>query len=209
MKKYLSILILLALLVSFMYANKKTNTLTYKDKLIRFHVIANSDSKGDQNVKLKVRDAVLKELGPKLQSAKNKDEAIKIITDNIDKIEEISNKVLKENKYKYTAKASLGTYTFPIKSYGDITLSEGEYTALRIVLGEGGGKNWWCVMFPPLCFIDITRGLTTEETEKELYKVLDGDEVVEVMNVSETKEDKHENVVFRFKIVEIIQQLLK
>lgn len=209
MKKYLSILILLVLVVSFVYASKNTNTLTYKDKLIRFHVIANSDSKGDQNVKLKVRDAVLKELGPKLQSAKNKDEAIKIITDNIDKIEEISNKVLKENKYKYTAKASLGTYTFPIKSYGDITLSEGEYTALRIVLGEGGGKNWWCVMFPPLCFIDITRGLTTEETEKELYKVLDGGEVVEVMNVSEAKEDKYENVVFRFKIVEIIQQLLK
>ncbi|MCX7694252.1 MAG: stage II sporulation protein R [Caloramator sp.] len=209
MKRILCGIITLVMIISFIYANKATGELNYKDKLIRFHVIANSDSKNDQNVKLKVRDAVLKELGPKLQRAKTKDEAVQIITSNIERIENISNNILQDNGYKYKAKASLGTYTFPIKSYGNITLKEGDYTALRIVLGEGGGKNWWCVMFPPLCFIDITRGLTTEETENELNKVLEEDEVTEVMNISDFNKEKHEKVVFKFKIVELIEEIFK
>lgn len=216
MKRYVVVILLGIIVGSMFLGGNNASGQDYKEKLIRFHVIANSDSKEDQNVKLKVRDAVLKEIGPKLQKAKSKEEAIEIINQNIDKIVDISNKTLNKNGFKYTANATIGTYKFPIKNYGDITLKEGEYTALRIVLGEGGGKNWWCVMFPPLCFIDITKGLTTENTQKELKRVLNEEEISQVSNQDdETKLDteninlhEQQQVVFKFKIVEIIENLI-
>ncbi|MCX7951011.1 MAG: stage II sporulation protein R [Clostridiales bacterium] len=216
MKRYVVVILLGIIVGSMFFGSNNASGQDYKEKLIRFHVIANSDSKEDQNVKLKVRDAVLKEIGPKLQKAKSKEEAIEIINRNIDKIVDISNKTLNKNGFKYTSKATIGTYKFPIKNYGDITLQEGEYTALRIVLGEGGGKNWWCVMFPPLCFIDITKGLTTENTQKELKRVLNDDEVKEVVNLNDEQKlqkevienQSQQQVVFKFKIVEVIENLL-
>jgi stage II sporulation protein R len=147
------------------------------DKLIRFHVIANSDLSEDQSVKLKVRDAILENVGPKLSQSGSRDESLEILQENLTNIESIANGVLSKEGENYRANAVLGNFEFPIKKYGAITLPAGEYKALRVVLGEGEGKNWWCVMFPPLCFIDITRGLTSEKTDSELKKVLDDEEV--------------------------------
>jgi stage II sporulation protein R len=157
--------------------NEKSNADNVSDKLIRFHVIANSDLDADQKVKLKVRDAILEKFGPIMAQSDSRDESLFIISDNIGEIEKTAYEVLKREGKNYEAKAMLGKSTFPIKQYGNITLPAGEYTALKVVLGEGDGKNWWCVMFPPLCFIDVTKGLTTETTDKELNKVLNKDEV--------------------------------
>lgn len=162
----------------------KYNTSNINSKLLRFHVVANSDNIYDQAVKLKVRDAVLKNFGPDLAKCTTRQEAIEYLKLNIGKIEDISNKVLTSNGKVYTAKAEIGQFMFPVKSYGSITLPEGEYEALNIKLGNGEGKNWWCVMFPPLCFIDITRGITTADTDRELEKVLTSREIKSITTLN-------------------------
>lgn len=152
--------------------SSNNNAKTVNDKLIRFHVVANSDSEGDQSVKLRIRDEILQKYGPELSKSSSRSESLQLIDDNLEDIENTANSILEKEGKNYRAKAVLGESIFPIKQYGTITLPAGEYTALKVVLGEGGGKNWWCVMFPPLCFIDVTRGLTSEETDKELKKVI-------------------------------------
>lgn len=125
------------------------------DNLIRFHVIANSDSTFDQSVKLAVRDGVIDEVNAILKTASSKQEAQILLAEHREKILQKANSILKQHHCNYGADAVLGTSLFPTKTYGDLTLPAGEYDAFRIILGEGEGKNWWCVLYPPLCFVDI------------------------------------------------------
>lgn len=229
MKKLILIILIITASFGFILHNSKVNSGTsISDKLIRFHVIANSDSDYDQRVKLKVRDAILSDIGPKLEKSKSRNESLKIIEENRGQIERIANNVLKDNHEKYTAKAVIGKFTFPIKTYGTITLPSGEYTALRVVLGNGEGRNWWCVMFPPLCFIDITRGLTDEKSNEELKRVLNNDEVDTITtftpgvdkknitnwsqhnnnSVTTTSSEVQSNVVFKYKSVEVFEEVV-
>ncbi|MCM8709710.1 stage II sporulation protein R [Clostridium sp. SYSU_GA19001] len=184
-------------------------------KLIRFHVIANSDTVEDQALKLKVRDKVLQYISPKLKNSKSIDESRKIIKDNSETIKKLAEKVIKENGYKYSVETKLSKEKFPVKTYGNITLPQGEYEAFKIIIGNGSGQNWWCVMFPPLCFIDITKGeVSYKETEEAMKKVLSEKEYEAVDNTLEGKEEKkaetNENkIIIKFKIVEIIKDLFK
>lgn len=202
------------------------------NKLLRFHVVANSDLESDQDVKIKVRDEILKEMGSLLTEAKNREESIEIVKENIKRIEDIADSILLNEGKSYASKAQIGDFLFPVKNYGDITLPSGEYKALRVVLGEGGGKNWWCVMFPPLCFIDITKGLTSEVTEEELKGILTEEELKSITAFkqnSQVKElaasassiyekessyVKNKNsmqpvVEFRFKSIEVIKSIFQ
>ncbi|HHX11810.1 MAG TPA: stage II sporulation protein R, partial [Clostridiales bacterium] len=126
------------------------------DEIIRFHVIANSDSKEDQDLKLKVKDGLVKEMAPYLSEARSIAEARDILFSNLNKMEELAQTIIIQSGYDYTVKASLGHKNFPIKVYGDYSFPSGIYEALSITIGDGQGKNWWCVMFPPLCFVDET-----------------------------------------------------
>lgn len=120
---------------------------------LRLHVIANSDSVYDQEVKLMVRDKIVQSLEVYIGDAKTKEEAMQGISLHLAQIEADCNEVLAPLA-SYTAKPILAKSEFPTRSYGDLVLPAGEYDALRIVLGAGEGKNWWCVLFPPLCFVD-------------------------------------------------------
>ena len=120
---------------------------------IRFHVRADSNESEAQEVKLKVRDAVVAYLTVEAKGVGSRDEMKRKILENIPKIEEIANGVLKENGFTYLSTARLAVESFPEKSYGDLTLEKGDYEALIIELGSGKGNNWWCVAYPPLCFI--------------------------------------------------------
>lgn len=192
--------------------SSETNIKDVSDKIIRFHVIANSDSAQDQRVKLDIRDAILNNVGDPLSRCKTRDESLKFLKNKISSIEEIADDILKSDGEKYKAKAMLGNFNFPIKSYGEITLPQGEYKAVRVVLGEGEGKNWWCVMFPPLCFIDITRGLTSEETNKSLQKVLNPNEVKKITTLEAPKKSGNgifkKNIKLRFKSIDIIKKVI-
>jgi stage II sporulation protein R len=142
----------------------------------RLHILANSNSTQDQQVKLKVRDAVL-EAAKGISECENADEAEEYIENNLQIILETANETLAKNGFNYTATAEIGNFSFPEKSYKDVTYPAGDYEALRIILGEGNGDNWWCVMFPPLCLSEIDGD--TEEVEytsffAELWKMIFG-----------------------------------
>lgn len=145
------------------------------DKLLRFHVIANSDSREDQAVKLKVKEAVLDLLSPSLSNARDKEEAKQIITSRMDEILTCSRNTLSQYGFSYSVEASITSCEFPIKSYGDLIFPSGTYEALRIVLGNGDGKNWWCVMYPPLCFVDASFGTVPEKSKEQLSSLLTED----------------------------------
>jgi len=169
------------------------------NEVIRFHVIANSDSDYDQQLKIKVRDGILTEFKDRLNNSKSKEETKKILEDNIDEIILCAEKIIRENGYNYNVTACISRDNFPTKVYGDISLPAGEYEALRILIGEGKGKNWWCVMFPPLCFIDVTHSIISKEGKQQLKNVLT-DEEFDII----TKSNYPNNIPIKikFKIIE-------
>ena len=129
-------------------------TMLHKDgtpEVLRLHILANSDSKEDQRVKLLVRDALIQEFAP----AGSLKEAEKLLLNSGGGVLETVNRVLKEQGCGYGAQLRLGVMEFPDKTYGGTTYPAGEYEALRVELGNAEGKNWWCVLFPPLCLVDI------------------------------------------------------
>jgi len=138
-----------------------------QDNLIRFHVIANSDTPRDQALKRRVRDLIVQEMSPSFSKAKNIAEARKIARTNLAAIEDIAGKEVSAWGEDYKVKAVLGRYSFPTKSYGKFTLPAGEYEAVRVIIGQGAGANWWCVLFPPMCFVDVSKGLGAAEAAAE------------------------------------------
>lgn len=187
---------------------KKISTASedYKHKLIRFHVIANSDSDEDQNLKLKVRDAIINYLQPKLLESESIEESESIIKKEYDELEKISKSVISENGYDYDVKVGIDYSEFPTKQYSNVVLPAGEYKALRIIIGEGKGKNWWCVMFPPLCFVDEEKGIIDKDTDDKLREVLTEEEYE---LISQKTSKQMNRVQVKFKIVEIIQNIIK
>lgn len=136
------------------------------DKVIRLHVIANSDSREDQALKLQVRDRILVEAGDLFTQGLSREEAETAIAARLREFAAAGAETVGENGYDYPVTASLEQNTwFPTKKYDDFALPAGEYTALRVVIGDGGGQNWWCVVFPPLCLGSVTE--TTAETAAE------------------------------------------
>ncbi|MGY0374332.1 stage II sporulation protein R [Clostridium sp. JNZ J1-5] len=210
MKKIIAVMffitIVLGIILGVSYIKADASQKTIANKLIRFHVIANSDTTEDQALKLKVRDEILAYMAPKLKESKSIEESRKIIGENNEVIKEIAKKVIKKNGYNYSVDAKLSHENFPVKSYGNITLPQGNYEAYRVIIGNGEGRNWWCVMFPPLCFTDITRGeIAYKETEQEMKKVLTNEEY-EIVDNNESKENE---IVFKFKIAETIKNICK
>lgn len=182
-----------------------------KDKLIRFHVIANSDTDEDQNLKLKVRDKVVEALSEKLSNVNSLEEAENVLEENIDYVNEIAKEVIEENNYTYEVTTMLSYENFPDKVYGDYVFPQGNYEAFRVIIGEGKGQNWWCVMFPSLCFVDESKNSVDSSDLKEEI------ENIEPKNNETTNEDKEKNkessnvntgVKFKLKIVEVINDIL-
>lgn len=206
MKKALCIFIGILIIFGCVFENKVKSQNLQKDissKIIRFHVIANSDLKSDQQLKLKVRDKVLEYIQPKLKNSKNIDESRKILLANNTAINKIAEDVVRKNGYNYEVKTMLSNENFPIKTYGNITLPQGNYEAYRIIIGSGKGQNWWCVMFPPLCFVDITKGEASyEQTEKDMKRVLTEEEYESVDNRLKHSDN---DIKIKFKLLEMIK----
>lgn len=168
--------------------------------IIRFHVIANSDSKNDQYLKYQVKNTLIKALEPYFKDVNDINDARSVIEDNLPLIEEIASQVIEDNGYTYPVTASYTSTYFPMKIYGDYTFPPGTYQALQIQIGKAQGRNWWCVLFPPLCFVDETYSIVTEDSEEKL-KTLLTDEEIELL--------KHEKVPIKikFKLFEAIKKL--
>ncbi len=186
--------------------NVSSNQQSIANKIIRFHVLANSDSNDDQALKLKVRDKVLAFISPKMSKSTSVNESKQLLLKYNNDINSIAQKVVRQNGYNYGVTTELSKDYFPIKTYGAITLPEGKYDAYRILIGSAKGHNWWCVMFPPLCFTDITKGnVEVEKTQNEMKKVLTKEEYDMVDNSKGTGN----KIVVRFKIVDLIEGLAK
>jgi stage II sporulation protein R len=185
----------------------KANTVAAKDlqegiagEIIRFHVIANSDSKEDQALKYEVKDALVKEMSTYLTGAKDVSEAREIIAGRLASIQKTAQAVIGHKGYQYPVAVSLAPAYFPIKIYGDYTFPAGTYEALRVQIGEAKGQNWWCVMFPPLCFVDETYSIVDKETDQQLKYLLTEEEY-------ESLRSEKVPVKVRFKLWESIKKL--
>ena len=169
------------------------------EKLIRFHVLANSDSDIDQDLKLRVKDEVLKYISPILNESQSLEESRQILKREDKNIIKIAEDYIKSQGFDYTVETTLTRENFPVKEYGNIVLPQGEYEAYRILIGEGKGQNWWCVMFPPLCFIDVTKGqVAYDETEEKMKDVLSEEEFKSVNK-------KENNVKFELKVIDLFK----
>lgn len=145
-------------------------------EVLRLHVLANSDSDEDQALKLKVKAALVDALSPILSDTKNKTEACRWVSDHLDELQAVAAQVIAREGYSYPVTASCETTWFPNKTYGDMTFPCGYYDALRVCIGNADGANWWCVLYPPLCFVDLTCGTVPEESREKLQTVLDEDD---------------------------------
>ncbi len=171
------------------------------DSVFRLHVIANSDSTEDQNLKLKVRDELLLYMNNISKDCSSKEEVIKIAKENINKLKEIASKVIYDNGFNYNVDVEVGISDFPTKYYGDIALPAGSYDALRVKIGDAKGQNWWCVMFPPLCFVDVSSGIVPDSSKEEMKENLN-DEEYDLISKTNSEE-----ITFKFKLVEFFQNL--
>ncbi len=176
MKYKKTILVLSIFIIFFLYIGhplaEKEMMKNYEDRLIRFHIRANSDREEDQELKLKIRDEILQVMGDRFGDTKSLDESRSIIMKNMDEMKDIAEKLIREEGANYGVDIRLGRDNFPTRRYGQFILPQGEYETLLISLGEAKGKNWWCVMFPPLCFVDITHSVAyNAEADIELVEV--------------------------------------
>ena len=194
--KRLEISVLLAFVFSVLLSMTALNTecAEIRSSVLRMHVLANSDSEEDQALKLQVRDRLL-EISREIYShAATREEAIRQTNTHLQLLQEEAQKVVALRGYDYRVSVALENSYFTTRTYGDVTLPAGNYQALRVVIGEGEGHNWWCVMFPPLCIS------AASEDEAQLSEVL----TPQQMELVET--DGYE---VRFKCVELYEEFMK
>ncbi len=207
MKKHIkNFFIICILFISFVlvtatsYANSIFNDLS--TNIFRLHIIANSDSSEDQLLKLKIRDSIINYMKIATKNANSKEEIINFCKNNLDELKNIAIQVIKENGYEYDVNIEIGNFYFPTKDYANISLPAGNYDALRIKIGNATGKNWWCSLFPPLCFVDISSGVLEDEDSKVLKENLNSEEYSLITNTSD-------EMKLKFKIIEIINEKLQ
>lgn len=200
--KRILIIALLLFVFSSICAISYINTVSahISESVLRLHVIANSDSVEDQNLKYLVRDKLIEYMNSLTTNCKSKLEAINIVKENLQAFEQIAKGVIKENNFDYDVTVEIGNFEFPTKEYGDIALPAGFYDALRVKIGNSKGKNWWCVMFPPLCFVDITSGVVPDESKELMHDELSDEEFYLISeNTPEVK--------FKFKLLELFNSM--
>ena len=203
LKRFLILIFLLfiyTIICAVSYVNAVSSNI--ESSVFRLHVIANSDSKEDQDLKYIVRDNILTYINEISKNASTKEEVIEIARNNIDTIKQIAQETVYENGYNYSVNIKIGNFAFPTKQYGDISLPAGFYDALRVEIGSASGQNWWCVMFPPLCFVDISSGVVPEESKEVLQENLSYEEY-NLLSENQNNSDMN----FKFKIVELFQNI--
>lgn len=181
---------------AYSYASSISSDLS--KSVFRLHVIANSDSDEDQSLKLQVRDKLLDYMNSITANVMSKDDAIKIAQDHQKDFQIIAEQTILDKGYSYPVTVEIGNYEFPTKQYGDITLPSGYYDALRVKIGKASGHNWWCVMFPPLCFVDVTSGIVPDSSKEQLKENMSSEDYSIISNDNSVTE-------FKFKIVELFK----
>lgn len=162
--------LLLAMLLTLAQVQKGQEALADRlsPSLLRFHILANSDSGKDQEVKLKVRSLILDYMQERLDGDADKEETVEYLQNHQREVEQLADRYLEENGFDYQAKLELTNCYFPTRVYDGLVFPCGNYDAARITLGKGDGHNWWCVLYPRLCFVDAACSEIPEESERKL-----------------------------------------
>ena len=168
------------------------------ESVVRLHVLANSDSKDDQALKLKVRDAILAYTSPKVIDSASREEAIEILQNELDEIEKIAEQVVKGQGYDYEVEVTLTLEDYPTRNYESMSFPSGQYVSLRVLIGEAKGQNWWCVLFPPLCL-----SAASEKAENEEAFIAVGLNSDQYKIITETQDTTY---YLRFKILEALKK---
>lgn len=184
---------------------EKNDVKASNDSIIRLHVIANSDSNEDQEMKRAVRDKILDLIRTDVPNYESVALTRDLINSKKEEIKALALDVIKGYKKDYKVEVMEGTYPFPVKAYGDIVLPAGNYEALRVVIGKGEGQNWWCVLFPPLCFVDATHGAVEPATRERLQKALPPKQYSIITSVEDEKDIP---IKVKFKSVEVFNNLV-
>lgn len=167
------------------------------EKVLRFHVLANSDSVEDQNLKLQVRDAIGGYMQENMRKQESKAACETFVAKQIPEIEQVAEQVVKNAGFAYEVHVELTECEFPVKTYGAYTFPAGNYDALKVTIGEGDGQNWWCVMYPNMCFENSMYEVVDEKAGSSLRAVLDEAEYQAVLNSG--------NYEVRFRFLEIFK----
>ena len=194
----LILLFIFIIISAISYTNVVSNNIS--NSVFRLHVLANSNSKEDQSLKLKVRDALLEYMNKISINCTSKNDIINIALQNKNSFKNIAENTVRENGFNYSVDVDVCTSYFPTKTYGDLSFPTGLYDCLKIKIGKADGNNWWCVMFPPLCFVDITTGIVPDSSKQQIKKEL-SDEEFELIS------SHNDQINFKFKIVELFQGL--
>lgn len=155
--KLVAVIIICVIIIGAVIIAMKS-TPNQQEQYLRIHIRANSNDASDQSVKYKVKESVVEYMTPKLENVSTKKEAMNVLKNNLDNMKKVADRTLALNGYSYTSNIRLCQEEFPVRTYGDLTLESGVYDALIIELGSGTGDNWWCVVFPPLCFVGDDEG---------------------------------------------------
>ena len=199
--KPILILIILFSIYTFICAYSYVNAVSenLSNSVFRLHVIANSDTQEDQNLKYIVRDKLIEYMNTLNESNSSKEEVIKIAQDNLKNFKQIAENTIREQGYSYPVEVEIGNFEFPTKTYGDISFPAGYYDALRVKIGKAKGKNWWCVMFPPLCFVDVTTGIVPDNSKDDLKQNLSNEEYKIISNTESS------DIALKFKLIEFFE----
>ena len=202
-KRFFVVLILFSAFIfisALSYVNAVSEDIS--DSVFRLHVIANSDSDEDQALKYKVRDAILDYMDDITANCTSKEEVISLANEHKEEMCNVAKETISANGYDYDVSIEIGNFEFPTKQYGDISLPAGYYDAVRVKIGEASGQNWWCVMFPPLCFVDVTSGVVPNESKEIIKKNLNNDEEYSIIS---DKEDA--GIQFKFSLIEFFKNI--
>ncbi len=174
--------VLLGAVLGIQYGRQRQLQQEIAEKIVRFHVRANSDSEEDQQLKLAVRDAVGSLMGGRLAGVSDKAACEDKIEESLGEVVTVAERVIADAGYDYSVTASLAQVDFPVKTYGAYTFPAGNYEALEVIIGEGEGHNWWCVMYPNMCFAGSVYEVVDTEVEESLRQVLSKEEYRKVFS---------------------------
>lgn len=200
-KRFIIISCLLALFIfvsALSYVSAVSENIS--DSVFRLHVIANSDSEEDQNLKYIVRDKLIEYMNVLTKDISSKETAIKLAQEHKQDFYNIAVNTIKQNGYDYDVNIEIGNSYFPTKYYGDISLPAGYYDALKVEIGNASGQNWWCVMFPPLCFVDMSTGIVPDESKETIKENLPSEEYALISDTNKF------NINFKFKLIELFNK---
>ncbi len=199
--RFFALFFTLTLLFTIILSYAKTASANISDAVVRLHIVANSNTKADQQLKLQVRDRILRDTASIFNQSENPSDALDRARANTDYIKAVAQAEIRRLGFDYTVSVDVGETQFPTKVYGNISLPQGKYNAVNIRIGKAKGENWWCVMYPPLCFAE---GIVSapDDAKNRLKDSLSPSEYKLI-----TKSSESVPVEIKFKLVEIFQKL--